>query len=150
MKRIDPASVPELHGSSYPAPFDGPCRDQVVRRLGRHAGLTQFGVNLTEIGPGAWSSQRHWHSHEDEFIMVVEGELVLVTDTGEELLAAGDCAAFPKGAANGHHLVNRSDRPARVLEIGTAYAEDRCTYSDIDMLADEQGYRHRDGTPYPK
>ena len=110
-----------------------------------------FGVNLTVIEPGGWSSQRHWHSHEDEFVWVVEGELTLVTDSGEELLRAGDCAAFRRGVEDGHHLINKSARPARVLEIGNSDAQDRCVYSDIDMVAGpgSERYRHRDGTPYP-
>ncbi len=149
MKKIDLSSVPAQGGGSYPHPFDEPCRAQSCQRVARHAGLSQFGVNVTVIGPGAWSSQRHWHSHEDEFVWVLEGELTLVTDAGEELLRAGDCAAFRRGDADGHHLVNRSARPARVLEIGTTDGRDRCTYPDIDMIADARGYSHRDGTPYP-
>ena len=151
MKKIDLSAVPAETGSSYPAPFDAPCVGQSSQRLGRHGGLSLFGVNLTVIDPGAWSSQRHWHSHEDEFVWVVEGELTLVTDTGEEVLRAGDCAAFRRGDTDGHHLVNKSGLPAKVLEIGNADPKDRCVYSDIDMVAEpgEAGYRHRDGTPYP-
>lgn len=150
-KKIDLTEVAVNSGCSYPSPFDRSCLDQSTQRLARHAGLTQFGVNLTVIGPGAWSSQRHWHSHEDEFVWVLEGELTLVTDAGEELLRAGDCAAFRRGDPDGHHLINKSGRPARVLEIGTSDPQDRCVYSDIDMVA-EPGvahYKHRDGTPYP-
>ncbi len=149
MKTIDLASVPAQTGSSYPPPFDAPCRGQSCQRLGRNAGLTLFGVNLTVIEPGAWSSQRHWHTHEDEFVWVVDGELTLVTDAGEEVLRAGDCAAFRRGDPDGHHLINRSDRPAKVLEIGNADPADVCTYPDIDMVADGVGYAHRDGTRYP-
>jgi uncharacterized cupin superfamily protein len=149
MKMIDLSHVPAKAGSSYPPPFDVPCSGQSCQRLARHAGLTLFGVNLTVIEPGAWSSQRHWHSHEDEFIWVVEGELTLVTDTGEETLRAGDCAAFRRGDTDGHHLVNNTGRPAKVLEIGNSDPQDRCTYPDIDMIADVRGYIHRDGTPYP-
>ena len=151
MKKLDLSAIPFQEGSSYPAPFDAPCNAQRTQRLARSAGLTQFGVNLTVIEPGAWSSQRHWHSHEDEFVMVVEGELTLVTDAGEEVLRAGDCAAFRHGEPDGHHLVNRTQRPAKVLEVGTSFAQDRCTYPDIDMVAEPEGrgYCHRDGTPYP-
>jgi uncharacterized cupin superfamily protein len=108
-------------------------------------------VNLSVIPPGGWSSQRHWHSHEDEFVMVVEGELTLITDAGEEVLAVGDCAAFKAGDPDGHHLVNRTDRIAKVLEVGNADVEDVCMYSDVDMMAGpgEAGYRHMDGTAYP-
>src|ERR1700754_3309562 len=149
MKKLDISAVPAQAGSNYPAPFDQPCNAQSSQRLARHAGLTAFGVNLTVIQPGAWSSQRHWHSHDDEFVWVLEGELTLVTDAGEEVLRAGDCAAFRSGDPDGHHLVNKSDRPARVLEIGTTAPQDRCAYPDIDLIADQSGYSHRDGTPYP-
>jgi uncharacterized cupin superfamily protein len=152
MKKIDLSKVPLHTGGTYPTPFDVPCTDQQSQRLARHAGLTVFGVNLTVIGPGAWSSQRHWHSHEDEFVWVLEGELTLVTDAGEEILRAGDCAAFKRGDPDGHHLINKSSQPAKVLEIGNADSGDRCVYPDIDMIAEpgSAGYIHRDGTPYPK
>jgi len=151
MKKIDLAAVPAETDCNYPAPFDEPCGLQACQRLARHAGLSQFGVNLTVIDPGGWSSQRHWHSHEDEFVFVVEGELTLVTDAGEEVLRPGDCAAFVRGDPDGHHLINKSSRPAKVLEIGNAHPEDRCVYPDIDLIAEpgDPGYQHRDGTPYP-
>jgi uncharacterized cupin superfamily protein len=149
MKKIEICSVPSESGGTYPRPFDEPCMAQSCRRLARFAGITQFGVNVTVIEAGAWSSQRHWHSHEDEFVWVLDGELTLVTNAGEETLRAGDCAAFRSGDPDGHHLVNQSGRPARVLEIGTTDRQDRCTYPDIDMIADASGYSHRDGTPYP-
>jgi uncharacterized cupin superfamily protein len=150
MKKLDISSVPSESGGTYPEPFDEPCIAQSCQRLARFAGLTQFGVNLTVIEAGAWSSQRHWHSHEDEFVFVLDGELTLISDSGEETLRAGNGAAFKAGDPDGHHLVNRSDRPARVLEIGTSDPKDRCTYPDIDMIADDRGYTHRDGTPYAK
>lgn len=149
-KKIDLSALPVHSGSNYPVPFDRPCNAQSTQRLARASGLTQFGVNLTTIQPGAWSSQRHWHTDEDEFVWVVEGELTLVTDAGEEILRPGDCAAFKRGDPDGHHLINRTDRPAKVLEIGTASESDACHYPDIDMIAGENGYTHRDGTPYPK
>ena len=152
MKKIDLDAIPLETGCSYPVPFDAPCLGSSWRRLGRASGLTAFGVNLSRIPPGVWSSQRHWHSHEDEFVMVVEGELTLVTDAGEEILGPGDCAAFKAGDPDGHHLINRSDRDAVVLEVGNADRErDRCVYSDIDMVAEPlvESYLHRDGTPYP-
>jgi len=151
-KKISLTAVPVESGCSYPSPLDRMCLDQSSQRLARHAGLTQFGVNLTVIEPGAWSSQRHWHSHEDELVWVLEGELTLVTDGGEEVLQAGDCAAFRRGDPDGHHLINKSNRAARVLEIGANDSQDRCVYSDIDMIA-ESGvvrYRHRDGASYPQ
>lgn len=148
-KKIDPSSAPSRVGSAYPPPFDAPCRDRERRRLGRAAGLTQFGVNRLRLAPGTWSSQRHWHSHEDEFIYVLEGEVVLVSDAGEERLVAGDSAGFPAGKRDGHHLQNRSSKDAIVLEVGTsADAVDVTTYPDIDMFAKPDGFVHRDGTPY--
>lgn len=151
MKKIDLSAVAILDGSNYPPPFNEPCDGQTFQRLGRAGGLTMFGVNLSVIPPGSWSSQRHWHSHEDEFVWVVEGELTLVTDAGEEILRPGDCAAFKAGDPDGHHLVNRSGRPAKVLEVGNADPQDRCVYSDIDMVAEPggKGYSRRDGSPYP-
>jgi uncharacterized cupin superfamily protein len=113
--------------------------------------LTQFGVNLTRLPAGCWSSQRHWHTAEDEFVFVVEGEVVLVTDSGEERLRAGDCAGFKAGVSDGHHLQNRSDRDAVVLEIGARRtSEDEVFYSDIDLhaLKGRAGFARKDGTPY--
>ena len=111
MKKINLAAVAADDTSSYPPPFDAPCNGQTCQRLARSQGLTLFGVNLTVIPPGGWSSQRHWHSHEDEFVWMVEGELTLVTNSGEEILRPGDCAAFKAGDPDGHHLVNKSNRP---------------------------------------
>jgi len=153
MAKIDLAAVLEKIGSGYPDPYGEPCRKRSRKRLGDAGGLTDFGVNLLRLPPGAWSSQRHWHSREDEFIFVVEGEVVLVTDEGEETLSAGDCATFKAGIADGHHLVNRFDHDARVLEVGTRDPErDRTVYSDADMVAEpgEHFFRHRDGSPYPQ
>lgn len=151
MPKIDVKSVPERRGSGYPAPFHLKAGERVRRALGDAGGLNQFGVNLMRLPPGAWSSQRHWHSAEDEFVWVVSGEVTLVTDEGEQVLRAGDCAAFPKDQPNGHHLINRSGDTAVILEVGTRSDADVCEYSDIDMRIDARDgqYRHRDGTPYP-
>jgi uncharacterized cupin superfamily protein len=152
-KRIDLTKIPVKTGSGYPTPFDLPCAARARQRLGDAAGLTDFGVNLLRLPPGAWSSQRHWHSAEDEFVFIVEGEVVLVTDTGEELLRSGDCAGFKAGVKDGHHLQNRTDRDAILLEVGSRrVAEDEGEYPDIDMrfLKNDEGYSHRDGTLYPK
>ena len=152
-KRIDVAALPAIVGTLYPAPFDVPCRARARTKLGDAAGLTQFGVNLLRLPPGAWSSQRHWHTSEDEFVYVLAGQVVLVTDAGEETLRAGDAAGFPAGDTNGHCLQNRSDGEAILLEIGSRVSDDAGHYSDIDMLAPAGGkpaiYTHRDGTPYP-
>lgn len=151
MPRLDTRSITTRTGSSYPAPFHEPCVNRVRLALGDAGRLTDFGVNRLELQPGVWSSQRHWHSEEDEFVYVLSGEVTLVTDAGEETLRAGDCAAFPKGDANGHQLVNKSDQPATCLEVGSRSDTDVCTYSDIDMRIDSRDdrYTHKDGTPYP-
>jgi uncharacterized cupin superfamily protein len=151
-KHLELKSVPVVVGSGYPAPFDQPCAARVRQRLGASAGLTDFGVNLMRLPPGTWSSQRHWHAAEDEFVFVVEGEVVLVTDSGEETLRPGDCAGFKAGVKDGHHLQNRSPRDALVLEVGSRKAHDEGEYSDIDMRFTRAGagsFAHKDGTPYP-
>jgi len=151
MPKIDPQAAPTIRGTRYPPPFDAPCRERVRQRLGDAAGLTQFGVNLLTLAPGSWSSQRHWHTVEDEFVFVVSGEVVLVSDEGESVLMAGDCAGFKAGVANGHQLQNRSAHAAVVLEVGTRQpAEDEAFYPDIDLraLKNRAGFAHRDGQPY--
>jgi uncharacterized cupin superfamily protein len=152
MKKIDQDAAPLIQGSGYPPPYGEPCAARRRRRVGQAGGLTGFGVNVLTLPPGAWSSQRHWHSHEDEFVFVVSGQVVLVTDAGEEPLGPGDCAAFKAGDPDGHHLINRSAADAVVLEVGTNAPDDRCVYSDADMVAEpgEHHFRRRDGTPYPK
>ena len=153
MPKIDRDAAPTGHGTSYPEPFDAPCRARRRWRLGDAAGLSQFGVNLLQLPPGAWSSQRHWHETEDEFVWVVSGEVVLVETDRETVLAAGDCAGFRAGVANGHRLENRSDAQAVVLEVGSRTpGGDGADYPDIDMILPRGAdrYFHRDGTPYPK
>ena len=151
MPKIDLSTVPIRKGSGYPAPFDAPCVERTRRRLGDAGGLTDFGVNLMTLPPGGWSSQRHWHSHEDELVYVLEGELVLVEDGGETLLKAGDCATFAKNSGNGHHMINRSSATAVYLEVGSRNPDDVITCSDIDMMSPSSDGRflHKDGTPYP-
>lgn len=151
MKKIDIENAPSRFGTAYPHPYDQPCHERKRWRLGLAAGLTQYGVNLLRLPAGAWSSQRHWHTAEDEFVYVLEGEVTHVTDSGEETLRAGDCAGFKAGEKNGHHLQNRSAQEAVVLEIGTANsASDAVEYPDIDLaiLAGSRAYVHKDGTPY--
>ena len=121
---LDPATVAERTGSAYPEPLRAPCVARGKKALGSELGLTRFGVNLTRLEPGAWSAQRHWHTRQDEFVYVVEGELVLVTDAGEQTLHAGMAAGFPAGKADGHHLINRSAAPAVYLEVGDRTAGD--------------------------
>ena len=150
-KKIDISTAPFAKGARYPMPYDEPCAPRQRWRLGDAAGLTQFGVNLMRLPAGAWSSQRHWHSAEDELVYVLEGEVVLVTDDGEELLTAGDCAGFKAGVADGHCLQNRSDREAVLLEVGTRHpGGDSVDYPDIDLILrpSEKPWKRRDGTPY--
>jgi len=151
MPKLDLSTIPERVGAGYPAPFDADCAGRIRQRLANAGGLTDFGVNLMRLPPGKWSSQRHWHSHEDEFVWVLEGELVLVEDDGETTLRAGDCAAFPKNTGNGHHLVNRSATTAVYLEVGSRSPADVATCSDIDMKSANADGRfvRKDGTPYP-
>ncbi len=150
MPKVDMDSVPVRTGAGYPPPFHEPCAARTRRRLGEAGGLRDFGVNLMTLPPGGWSSQRHWHSHEDEFVYVLEGELALVEDGGETVLRAGDCATFPKGTGDGHHLVNKSAAVAVYLEVGSRSPLDLITCSDIDMKsANTDGkFVHKDGTPY--
>jgi len=151
MPKIDLAAIAAHKGSGYPAPFRAPCAERTRRRLADAGGLCDFGVNLMALPPGGWSSQRHWHSDEDEFVYVLEGELTLVEDNGETLLRVGECAAFPKGTGNGHHLKNQSSVVAVYLEVGSRDPNDLTTCSDIDMMSSNIDGRfvHKDGTPYP-
>jgi len=149
---LAPAGVTAVEGSSYPSAFKPRVAGRAKRRLGDALGLKNFGVNLTTIKAGASSALRHWHSREDEFIYVLEGELVLVTDAGEQVLTAGTCAGFPAGKADGHCLVNRTGRDAVYLEVGDRNPQDDVTYPDDDLLAraSPQGRRftRKDGTSY--
>jgi uncharacterized cupin superfamily protein len=151
-KRIDAAMIAPVIGTLYPPPYDQPCRARERRKLGDAAGLTQFGVNLLRLPPGAWSSQRHWHTMSDEFVYIVAGEVLLVTDEGEEILRPGDAAGFKAGDTNGHCLRNQSQSEVLVLEIGTRVADDRGNYPEIDLVSPPGGqpavYTRRDGTPY--
>lgn len=152
-QKLDLAVIHVERGSDYPPPFDVPCRDVERKRLGDAAGLSQFGVNLLRLPPGAWSSQRHWQIASDEFVYVVSGEVVLVTDAGEETLRAGDAAGFKAGTPDGHHLQNRGTSEALILEVGMRHPGDGCYYSDIDMMiidGSPVGHTKRDGTPYAR
>jgi uncharacterized cupin superfamily protein len=152
-RKIDFAALPKVVGSRYPAPFDEPCLKRERRRLGDAAGLTQYGVNLLRLPPGAWSAQRHWHEREDEFVYVLEGEVTLVTDAGEEVFRPGDCVGFKAGDPDGHCFQNRSDRDALLLEVGTRTpGGDEVGYPGLDLrvVAGRPGFAHADGTPYPE
>ena len=153
MPKIDLATAPRRGGSRYPAPMNEPCKKRSWIELADAAGLTLVGVNLLTLPAGQWSSQRHWHGDEDEFVFIVSGEVVLVENEGETLLRAGDCAAWKAGMANGHHLQNRTDADAVVLQVGNPSndATEWVDYPDIDLCLRPggAGYRHRDETLYP-
>jgi uncharacterized cupin superfamily protein len=152
MPVIDQSSCPVKTGSIYPEPYASEMAGRSSLRLGEAGGLTQFGANLVILQPGAKSSLRHWHRHEDEFVMVTQGELVLVQDEGEYPMRPGDCAAFPAGSTNGHHFLNRTDREARFLVVGTKAPREVATYSDVDLVLEVEGgqarFTYKDGTPW--
>jgi uncharacterized cupin superfamily protein len=149
---LDPKSVPVRSGSGYPEPFRAAVASREKRALGDALGLSHFGVNLVRLPPGAASAQRHWHSAEDEFVYVIEGEVELVSDAGSQVLTAGMAAGFPAGRADGHQLVNRSTRDVVYLEVGDRQAGDEIEYPDIDLrLLHHNGrdfFAHKDGTPW--
>jgi uncharacterized cupin superfamily protein len=149
MPKIDIASIAQSNATGYPAPFNSEVEGRWYRRLAPPSGLTQMGASHVVLKPGAWSSQRHWHGGEDELVVMLSGEAVLAEDGGETILRAGDIAAFPAGVANGHHLQNRSEADCVFVAIGTGDRSKGGAYSDIDMTFDEDGYYHKDGTPYP-
>lgn len=148
----DPRSVEGRRGTIYPAPYDKGFEGRLKRVLGNIGGLTQFGVNLTTLEPGAISAHRHWHKHEDEFIYVLEGELTLITDAGGEVLRPGMAACFRAGDPDGHHLVNKSAAPATYLEIGTRCPDEEAEYPDIDLRLKKRGgkptFYRKSGEPY--
>jgi uncharacterized cupin superfamily protein len=150
---LDPSTVEERRGSGYPEPFKSRIGDRVKRRLAAACGLKNLGVNLVTLGPGGQSSARHWHTLEDEFVYVLEGEVVLVTNEGQQTLSPGMCAGYPAGSKNGHHFINRSQKPAKYLEMGTNVPGDTAFYPDDDLgLMEtedrEMVYVHRDGRRY--
>jgi uncharacterized cupin superfamily protein len=149
---IDARNVTEVNRTGYPEPYRAQVAGRHSRRLGDAFGLTHFGVNLVRLAPGAWSSQRHWHTHEDELVYVLEGAPTLVTDAGEQVLGPGMAVGFKAGAANGHHLVNKTARDVLFLAIGDRSAQDECEYPGIDLAVrvvdGEQRFTRTDGTPY--
>jgi len=149
---VDPATLPIIAKTGYPPPYNERVQGRSRRKLGDACGVTQFGVNLTTLQPGSHSALRHWHTREDEFVYVLSGELVLVTDAGEQILQAGQCAGFPGGKRDGHHLINRSDQPAQYLEVGSRIPGDVADYPDEDLTivlgVDGHKYVHKDGSAF--
>ena len=153
MPKVDIAKVPVKSGTFYPAQFQAECKGRHKQALGDAIGLTQFGVNITRIEPGQTSALRHWHEQEDEFIYMLQGELVLAENDGEVVLKAGDAAGFKAGSGVAHRLINRSNRDAIYFEVGTRAKTERVHYPDVDLelVRDEKGrrYQRRNGEPYP-
>jgi uncharacterized cupin superfamily protein len=151
---LDPATVEEIRRSGYPEPYRSRMGDRVKRRLGDACGLTRFGVNLVTLGPGGQSALRPWHTLEDEFVYVLAGEVVLISDEGEQILTAGTCAGYPAGKRNAHHFVNRSEAPAQYLEIGNRIDGDNALYPDDEELwVETEGgtiAAHKAGTHYER
>jgi uncharacterized cupin superfamily protein len=148
MPKIDLDAIELVNRTGYPPPFNGAVAGRWYRRLASATGLSDFGVSHVVLKPGAWSSQRHWHDGEDEFLVMLSGEAVLAEDAGETVLRAGDCAAWPKGTGDGHHLRNESDADCAFIVVGGG-TNTGGGYSDIDMLFTAEGtYIHKDGTPY--
>jgi len=148
MAKIDLDSIPQTNRTGYPEPFDKDVAGRWYRRLAPASGLTDFGVSHVVLKPGAWSSQRHWHNGEDEFLVMLEGEAVLVEDDGRTVLRAGDCAAWPKGGTNGHHLINESGEDCVFICVGGG-TNTGGGYSDIDlMFTPDSTYVHKDGSAY--
>jgi uncharacterized cupin superfamily protein len=149
MPKIDIDAIPQSNATGYPAPFDKEVEGRWWRRLAPTGGLTQMGASHVVLKPGGWSSQRHWHEGEDELLIMLTGEAVLVEDSGETIMRPGDVAAWPAAVQNGHHLINRSDVDCSFIAIGTGERSQGGAYSDIDMTFGDDGYFHKDGTPYP-
>lgn len=149
---VDTAKIEGRRRTGYPPALASGFEGRIRRALGDLGGLTQFGVNLVTLEPGAKSAHRHWHRVEDEFIYVLDGELTLITDAGETLLTPGMAACFPANDGDGHHLINRGDRPASYLEVGTRSADEDVAYPDVDLKMERRGgigrYLHRSGEPY--
>jgi uncharacterized cupin superfamily protein len=151
---LDPATVEEIRKSGYPEPYRSRMGDRMKKRLGDACGLTKFGVNLVTLGPGGQSALRHWHTLEDEFVYILAGEVILISGAGEQILRAGMCAGYPAAKRDAHHFVNRSNEPARYLEIGNRIDGDNAFYPDDDLLwVETEGgtiAAHKDGTHYER
>jgi uncharacterized cupin superfamily protein len=150
--KLDLTKVPVKTGSIYPSPYAEEMAGRSSLRLGQAGGLTQFGVNIVILQPGAKSSLRHWHLHEDEFVMVLSGDCTMVEDAGPVIMRPGDCAAFPAGVPDGHHFINHTDAETRFLVVGTKAAREVATYSDVDLMVHmengEARFTLKDGSPY--
>lgn len=149
MPKLSLDTIPQTNATGYPPPFDSAVEGRWYRRIGAASGLTAMGVSHVVLKPGAWSSQRHWHATEDEFVVILSGSAVLIDESGESLMQAGDCAAFPMGDGNGHHLCNRGDTDCVFIAVSAGSRSGGGDYPDIDMRFTEIGYERKNGTPYP-
>lgn len=149
MPKVDLDPVAPSNATGYPDPFHKEVQGRWWKRIAPVAGLTELGASHVTLEPGAWSSQRHWHEGEDEMVIMLSGTATLVEDDGETEVGPGDILAWAKGSTNGHHLINRSDEPCSFVAIGAGDRSKGGGYSDIDMMFKEEGYFHKDGTPYP-
>ncbi len=150
MPKADLSAIEQTTSTGYPPPYDRDVAGRLYRRVGAAMGLTRLGISQCVLAPGAWSSQRHWHEGIDEIVVMIEGEAMLVEEGSETMLRAGDIATFPRNDANGHHLVNRSDKPCSFVAIDNSEGEGNCHYPDADLVWNQadQRYTHRDGTAY--
>ena len=150
MPKVDLSQIEETNRTSYPRPFSDDVAGRFYQRLGQATGLSEIGVSRVVLQPGAWSSQRHWHNGIDEFVVMLEGEAVLVEDGTETVLLPGDCASFPKDVENGHHLINRSSHPCTFLAIDNRRGEGDCHYPDVDLHYDAKAdrMRRKDGSAF--
>ena len=150
MPKLDLAAIAPTNATGYPAPYDAPVAGRCYRRLAPSAGLTRMGASHVVLKPGAWSSQRHWHSEEDELVILLAGEAVLVEDGGETIVRPGEVCAWPAGVRDGHHLQNRTAEDCVFVAVSAGDRDaDRGEYPDIDMVFGPEGYARKDGTPYP-
>ena len=150
MPKVELETIEKTNRTGYPAPHDEQVAGRWYRRIGAATGLTEIGVSHVTLEPGAWSSQRHWHNGLDEFLVMLDGEAVLIEDDGETILRAGDCASWPKDVPNGHHLINRGDRPCTFLAFDNRRGEGDCHYPDVDLRFDaaRRSFMHKDGSPF--
>ena len=148
MPKLNLEAIKASNATGYPAPFDAPVAGRWYKRLAPVGGLTQMGASHVILKPGAWSSQRHWHRSEDEMLVMLTGQATLIEDDVRTPLLPGDVCAWPAGSEVGHHLINESDAQCSFLAIG-AGPDNGGSYPDIDMIWNETGYCHKDGTPYP-
>ena len=150
MPKVDLSQIEQTNRTGYPEPYSNDVAGRLYRRIGQATGLKDIGVSHCVLKPGAWSSQRHWHEGIDEFVVMLDGEAVLVENDGETVMRPGDCAVFPKDVPNGHHLINRSDRDCTFLAFDCQIGEGDCHYPDADLhfnVADGS-YTHKDGSSY--